>query len=336
MRRGITAWSAGVLLLAGVATVPQGIAQAGTVATCHGRAATMVYGDGDNQVTGTTGDDVVVLGGGDDTFTDPGGDDVVCGGPGDDYFTDGPGRDWYGGGAGSDSLAFDGSGLHLQVGEGHERRNDGDAFTAMEGFYGTPGDDLFIGTRGDDTFQGDDGTDRIYLGRGNDWAQAMDGSRVDGGPGRDHLKVQDTAMALGGSGADFLESVLGSPQLLGGRGADVLQANLSTPRVDGEDGRDRFGAWFDTQPMTVDLATGAASSPVAGQFTVLGVEDVVGTAYDDVLRGTDGVNRLLGGAGNDRLVGRGGDDTLDGGDGTDRADGGGGRDTCTAETRLRC
>src|SRR6476661_6806591 len=266
MRRGITAWSAGVLLLAGVATVPQGIAQAGTVATCHGRAATMVYGEGDNQVTGTTGDDVVVLGGGDDTFTDPGGDDVVCGGPGDDYLTDGPGRDWYGGGAGSDSLAFDGSGLHLEVGEGHERRNDGDAFTAMEVFYGTPGDDLFIGTRGDDSFQGDDGTDRIYLGRGDDWAQAMDGSRVDG-----------------------------------------------------EDGRDRFGAWFDTQPMNVDLATGAASSPVAGQFTVLGVEDIVGTAYDDVLRGTDGVNWLLGGAGNDRLVGRGGDDTLDGGDGTDRA-----------------
>ncbi len=52
-----------------------------------------------------------------------------------------------------------------------------------------------------------------------------------------------------------------------------------------------------------------------------GIENIVGTNFDDLLAGTAAVNnRLEGGAGNDQLYVHGGLDTLDGGAGTDIAD----------------
>jgi Ca2+-binding RTX toxin-like protein len=78
LHRSLTALA---LVVAGLAAAPP----AHAVPTCGGKAATMVFGDGDDVVSGTDGDDVVVLGGGDDVYqNDNGGDDTVCAGPGDD------------------------------------------------------------------------------------------------------------------------------------------------------------------------------------------------------------------------------------------------------------
>src|SRR3954454_13464088 len=69
------------LVVAGLAVAPP----AHAVPTCGGKAATMVFGGGDDVVTGTPGDDVVVLGGGDDTYDDGAlGHDTVCAGSGSD------------------------------------------------------------------------------------------------------------------------------------------------------------------------------------------------------------------------------------------------------------
>lgn len=57
---------------------------------------------------------------------------------------------------------------------------------------------------------------------------------------------------------------------------------------------------------------------------------IVGTASDDVLRGSQRADRLFGKAGDDTLLGRGGDDLLVGGPGADLLVGGPGAD------RLRC
>ncbi|ETW94823.1 MAG: hypothetical protein ETSY1_33220 [Candidatus Entotheonella factor] len=53
---------------------------------------------------------------------------------------------------------------------------------------------------------------------------------------------------------------------------------------------------------------------------------IVGSAADDILRGTSGDDILCGFGGNDRLIGKGGDDCLDGGAGHDRLFGGRGND----------
>src|SRR5690349_10139415 len=60
---------------------------------------------------------------------------------------------------------------------------------------------------------------------------------------------------------------------------------------------------------------------------------IVGTARNDVLRGTPGPDVISGKAGNDKLYGRGGNDRLYGGPGADRFFCGPGRDTAYVDTR---
>ena len=60
---------------------------------------------------------------------------------------------------------------------------------------------------------------------------------------------------------------------------------------------------------------------------VKNIEDVFGTAYDDILAGDNLENYLAAGAGSDEIYGMDGDDTLDGGDDNDVVFGGSGDDT---------
>ena len=59
---------------------------------------------------------------------------------------------------------------------------------------------------------------------------------------------------------------------------------------------------------------------------VIGIEDVFGTAYDDILRGQNLENYLAAGEGDDVVYGMEGDDTLEGEDGDDTIHGGSGDD----------
>jgi hypothetical protein len=96
----------------------------------------------------------------------------------------------------------------------------------------------------------------------------------------------------------------------------------------------------------IDLSAGRASSSSLGEDTLLNLESVYGSPFDDPLIGDDGDNRLMGGGypytlgrpmGNDKLVGRDGDDLLEGLDGAvgseydDSIDAGEGNDICTVD-----
>jgi Ca2+-binding RTX toxin-like protein len=72
--------------------------------------------------------------------------------------------------------------------------------------------------------------------------------------------------------------------------------------------------------VTVTLATGAQQNTInAGLDTLISIENLLGSSFNDVLIGNTGDNALQGGAGNDTLNGGLGNDTLDGGSGTDTA-----------------
>ena len=70
--------------------------------------------------------------------------------------------------------------------------------------------------------------------------------------------------------------------------------------------------------MTVSLLLqgGTQNTVGAGVDTLTGIENLIGSAFNDTLTGDAGNNVLTGGAGNDMLLGGAGDDTLDGGAGT--------------------
>ncbi len=68
--------------------------------------------------------------------------------------------------------------------------------------------------------------------------------------------------------------------------------------------------------MIVNLATGTATGG-DGTDTLIGIEDVTGSAFNDVLTGDAGANSLNGGNGNDVLIGGAGADTMYGYAGND-------------------
>src|SRR5207245_4514854 len=73
-------------------------------------------------------------------------------------------------------------------------------------------------------------------------------------------------------------------------------------------------------PVNIDRGAGTARGGGdlgIGTATLVSIENAVGGAYDDIIRGSDAPNMLFGRGGNDTLIGAGGNDILDGGDGND-------------------
>lgn len=177
------------------------------------------------------------------------------------------------------------------------------------------GNDIVLAGAGDDLIRGGDGDDLLDGGDGDDALQ--------GGNGNDRL--------LGGLGDDFLFGSAGNDTLIGGAGNDLL---------DGGDGIDTVDYSAETAGVTVDLGTGKATGDGIAQDTLTGIENVIGSAGNDLLIGNGLANVLDGGAGNDTIV-AGAGDTVKGGTGDDTVevragagaaasiDGGTGRDTVT-------
>jgi Ca2+-binding RTX toxin-like protein len=164
---------------------------------------------------------------------------------------------------------------------------------AIPTIVGTRGDDALTGTVGDDVIAGLGGDDVIVGSWGNDV--------ICGGDGNDHVTA----------GFGILET-----DFVSGDGGDdlVVTASTSTTVVYA----------FARAGVTVDLEAGRATGE--GSDTLLGVHNVVGTEFGDVIQGAAGFNCLDGLGGDDRLLGLAGEDCLYGGTGNDTIDGGLGTD----------
>jgi Ca2+-binding RTX toxin-like protein len=160
---------------------------------------------------------------------------------------------------------------------------------------GTPGDDVLSGTVGADVILAGLGDDEVAGGAGDDV--------IDGGEGDDTL--------LGEAGDDLLKGGDGDDRLFGGVGNDVLVGGAGDDLLDGGEGIDTADYSTDTAGVTVNLAEGYAEGDEAGSDELVSIENVIGGAGNDVLKGDGGDNVFIGGAGNDVIDGRGGFDTLD-------------------------
>ena len=156
--------------------------------------------------------------------------------------------------------------------------------------------------------------DLLEGGNGADEIQGLDGDdTLSGFDGDDQLS--------GGSGDDTLSGGFGDDVLSGGPGADVLMGGAGSDTVTyvGNPGRE------DGVQVYLDGSRDGTGADAQGD-TYSGIENVVGTAFDDTLVGNDADNILLGMAGTDTLRGGAGDDTLIGGPGNDDIYGGEGFD----------
>ena len=137
---------------------------------------------------------------------------------------------------------------------------------------------------------------------------------------------------------DLLVGAGGSDSVFGSGGNDVIAVVGDVPNnLYGSDtlnggANDTTPGGGDTlvyiQPLsgvTVQLSGATPSSATGGDgvstLTLISIENVIGTDFNDSIVGSNGANRLEGGAGNDTLAGGGandtGNDTLIGGDGDD-------------------
>jgi Ca2+-binding RTX toxin-like protein len=145
---------------------------------------------------------------------------------------------------------------------------------------GTAKADVIVGLGGNDKITALGGNDRICGGKGND--------KLYGGPGYD--------LIWGDVGNDRLVSQGGGDDMWGYAGNDTL------------DGRGKGAGWaqFSDAPNGViaDLSTGQATGE--GTDTLIGIEGLVGSRYNDTLTGDEQNNVFAGLEGDDAIDGGGG------------------------------
>ncbi len=134
----------------------------------------------------------------------------------------------------------------------------------------------------------------------------------------------------GTQGADSLVGSGWADLILGFGGDDTLVGRLGTDTLDGGEGIDTVSYAASLQAVNVDLSLAVQIPLFNGHATgdkLIGIENLLGSAYADTLVGDAGDNVLSGSWGDDSLAGGAGDDTLDGGAGSDTLDGGAGSNT---------
>ena len=139
---------------------------------------------------------------------------------------------------------------------------------------GTPGDDVIVGT---------EGADQINAGAGHDFI-----------------------CGLGGD--DLLAGQGGPDSISGGRGNDNIDGGLDADFLRGDLGLDTAFYDLQTSRVAVDLGQGVAT---VGQVIdhLASIESILGTPFDDELKGSVRSEFFSGYGGDDVIVGRGGLDT---------------------------
>jgi Ca2+-binding RTX toxin-like protein len=234
-----------------------------------------------------TGIEQLEGGRGNDTLNGDAGADVLAGGDGDDTIAGGGGGDLLDGGPGSNTVSYLSAAGPVIV-------------DLAAGIATSAGVDTLRSFRGVVTGSGDD----VVTGT-----------------------TADEAFSLG-AGADSVNAGPGNDIVDAGAGDDLVRGGFGTDVVDGGPGRDiaTYDERSAAEPISVTLQTPGDDGSPGEHDTLVGIEDVIGGASNDVLAGDDGPNTLVGGPGVNTLIGAGGDDVLLGGDARDVIDGGLGRD----------
>jgi Ca2+-binding RTX toxin-like protein len=307
-------------------------------------------GGGDTNDVG----DTINGGAGDDTVDGWVGDDVLDGGIGNDVLFGMAGIDTVSyasapagvnasltsnsgsGGAGNDTFVQ----VDNLAGSAFNDSLEGDGVNNV--LFGRNGNDTLTGHLGDDTLSGDAGVDTgnyaaapaavtanlttgVATGDGNDVLSNVE-NMIGSAFNDDLIGSAGNNLLRGTNGNDLLRGVAGNDTLDGGNNIDIVNGGTGNDVLLGRLGNDSYigGGGVDTAnfsgsaaAVSVNLTTGNANGE--GADVLANVENVVGSAFNDILVGNPGDNTLRGRDGNDRLRGLDGTDRCDGGAGVDLA-----------------
>ncbi|MFC7455130.1 FecR domain-containing protein, partial [Insolitispirillum peregrinum] len=286
--------------------------------------------------------EVVIGGSGNDSFTGGSGTETFFGGAGDDSFIASAGDDVLNGGDGTDTLDFSAVSaavtINLATGTASSTATGSDSLSSIEvviggsgndsftggsgteTFFGGAGDDSFIASAGDDVLNGGDGTDTLDFSAVSAavTVNLASGTASSTATGSDSLSSIE--VVIGGSGNDSFTGGSGTETFFGGAGDDSFIASAGDDVLNGGDGTDTLDFSAVSAAVTVNLASGTASSTATGSDSLSSIEVVIGGSGNDSFTGGSGMETFFGGAGDDSFIASAGDDVLNGGDGTDTLD----------------
>ena len=311
-----------------------------------------------NVVTGSASHDVLFGLGGADTLNGGDGDDLIfAAGGGNDFADGGNGFDWYMVGTGS----IYGITANLATGKVYYYDNgEVDTIANIEAVRGSMVDDTLIGNNANNTLRGRGGNDLLVASGGVDWVtyeelnatSGVDVSLLDEYAYNDGYGTSDQLFNVenvrGGIFADYIEGdslgntlygQAGDDTLVGGQGNDVLRGGAGDDTIYGDYESPSASInltpiYFNTADygdattaVTVNLSIlGAQNTIGAGVDTLIDIQRLWGSTFDDTLTGNEAGNHLFGGLGMDTLSGLGGSDSFDGREGNDTLLGGNGND----------
>lgn len=177
---------------------------------------------------------------------------------------------------------------------------------------------------------GDVNGDRV-----DDWVIGAPGADPNGSnSGESYVLFGRTAVSetplnpsdAGTAGNDGITGTAATELLEGLAGNDAIDGRAGDDTLDGGEGIDTAVYQFDSAGVVVDLGAGSATDGTGDTDTLVSIENVIGSEFDDTLSGDENNNNLTGRKGNDTLEGGLGDDTIVGGNGADRLVGGSGAD----------
>jgi Ca2+-binding RTX toxin-like protein len=260
-----------------------------TVDPSVGLASVLEGAGGDDRLTGSTEGDRLDGGAGDDTLGGGRGRDTLNGLAHDDKISGGLGDDWVLGGGDDDSL--DGGG----------------------------GDDNLIGAFGADAMAGGADIDAVsYAERAAPvfvYANAgpVAGNADDGPAGARDAIAGDVEKLVGSPASDVIWGQSAADLLVsGGPGNDELLAGGGPSLFAGGSGTDTVTYFNRPGPVAVSIGGGADDGGLGsgeGDNVLPDVENLVGTAHDDVLTGDPSANVIDGLNGADAIAGLAGIDT---------------------------
>lgn len=299
--------------------------------------------DGNDTIDGGSGNNILNGDGGDDTLISLG-NDILNGGTGNDLvemggnvFDTSTATD---GGADIDTISFStlaqfpSGNLFLVLDLNSEAYSvrDGSTVLYIDQFINF---ENATGSEFGDLLQGDEGVNMLTGLGGDDNLQGRDGDDIiDGGVGADILNggagfdVATYASATSGVTAILADASLNTgdaagdsyidvENITGSDFDDILGGDSAANVIDGGAGVDIASYVYASSAIVFDgLGLVTASGDIVDD-TLLNIEGIAGSAFNDRLFGDNGVSIFYGGEGADRLFGRNGDDELYGEGGDD-------------------
>ncbi len=286
-------------------------------------------GTGNDRISGNNGSNFLQGGGGGDTLSGGLGADILYGGADNDLLQGGGDNDLMKGGGGADTLeggaGVDGvsysestAAVSVSLGSGSTYGTGSGGFAEGDRLSGDI--ENLTGSGYNDTLYGNAAGNSIYGGVGNDLIKGGGGAdTLDGGADNDTVsyyfasqglyinldtntvstgeKLAGIENAVGGFYADTLYGNAGANHLEGEGGDDYLKGAGGADTLDGGAGVDSVSFYLSTVGLSANLATGVVST---GE-TLVDIENIYGSLYDDTLIGNSLANDLSGSSGSDTV-----------------------------------